>query len=125
MFYLFCSVVKNSFFLNLKDVDQSVNSYFQVRRNELSGMAISYYALEAEGLDIVEKPNPVTLEWKKSDAKARRVTVDRISSEQLELVMLDLMRYIFKKIPQSVYVQNENSYRLIFNEKEEATTHLA
>ena len=45
-------------------------------------------ALEAEGLEIDNiKPNPVMAEWKKKDAKARRIMVDRMSSEQLELVM--------------------------------------
>lgn len=38
-------------------------------------------------MELVEKPNPVTSEWKESEAKARRTFVDRISSEQLLLVM--------------------------------------
>lgn len=44
-------------------------------------------ALEAESIEIVEKSNPVTPEWKKADVKARRIIVDRVTSEQLELVM--------------------------------------
>lgn len=91
-------------------------------------------ALAAEGLEIVEKPNPVTAEWKKADAKVRKIMVDRMSSEQIELVMgcteaktmMDELDNVYSRKNTLKSIQTKRRLlKLVFDEREDASVHLA
>lgn len=91
-------------------------------------------AIEAEGLEIEEKPDPVTAVWKKADAKVRKIMIDRMSSEQLELVMgctdaktmMDELDNVYSRKNTLKCIQTKRKLlKLNFDEKEDASVHLA
>ena len=95
-------------------------------------------ALEAEGIDVdAEKPASTDAAglklWKKSDALARKIIIDRMNAEEIELVMnstsakemLEELKRIYARKNTLNCIQTKRKLlKLNFDEKESATSHL-